>query len=355
MTEDRILQRGLTKAKLTEVTDAVRAFCVIYHTSLMYHVEHAVFQSAVEERMPVVNNAIKGLPALTLKFSDSQIRCADLPLEPGSGVFQRVAQAFEKIGIRNLTFLPGIDAQEMMRLIALIGGEAEAIRTQGLAAVLKRGRFRFVDACETFRETSAQSGSVNVSEESSARGGSSQAWDISDPMEVAGALDSVVAEEAEENLEPKRSFRYFITGILGAMGRREADPEEAAEIISMEFEHRLEERVEIVRRDSEKKIRRLETVKELILAELERLSIAAVIIDTELQVLAANALAGKLLGSMQAVAPGSPLEQFIRSGHENQVITIAGKPLTARLITVSSSGSGTDVMLITLEKQQNAF
>lgn len=359
MVEKGSYRAALSPAKLDDIREAVRAFCVIYHTSLMYRTGHAVFRSAVEERFPIFEKAMEGLPALSLDFTAGQIRVADTPLEPGSGVFQKVARAFEVLGVRNVTFLPGIDAEALMRLIELMGEDAEAIRRDGLDAVLKRADLRTIRSFEMVAKLSKATGArpargqakVEHETDELPAGGSSASgggvWQIDDftPADsgAPAAVDGVEHPHA-------RSVRDFVAGVLGAMTRREAQPDDVAEIISMELEHRIEEKMAVVRRESERKIRRLEAVKELILDELQRLSIAAVIIDAGMHVLAMNMLAESFFGAMDEAVQGSALETFIRSGLDQQELDFKGEKRTVRLITKSSSGSGEDLMLVTLEK-----
>lgn len=355
-------KRMRSSVTISDVIDAVKAFCVIYHTSRMYRTDHAVFKTAVEERMPLIERVMQGVQALSLDFYDGQIWYADIPLEPGSSVFQRISQEFGKTGIRNITLLPTIDANDLTRLISLIVGHADDIRQDGLATVLKRERIQTVRSLDTTihrgkqgsEERAATTGAGTSGSAIRPKTGGGALWDISDTADEAlETLETVDADAAAMETEDSRprSITNFVSGVLGALTRQEADPKEAVDIIATEFEHRLEERVAVVRRKSEKKIRRLETVKELVLTELERMQIAAVIMDTEMEIIAINELARKLLKKASSTEPGSPLEEFIRSGMEKKDILLGKEKRTAHLVTVSPSGSGSEIMLITLENK----
>ncbi len=349
-------------AKIEDVKDAVKAFCVIYHTSRMYKTDHAVFKAAVEERMPVIKRALQTGQALSLDFHESQVWYGGITLEPGSSVFQRIAQEFAKIGIHNITMLPTLDANDLTRSISVIVGQGDEIRQNGLAAVLKREQIETVRSLDK----SIQSGKQAVGERTAKSGlgvpssappkktGGGGVWDISDidaaDMETSQIMYSGDVPPTGEGHRPP-AINNFVSGVLGALTRQEADLKEAVEIISTEFEHRVEERVATIRRESEKKIRRLETVKELVLTELERMEIAAVIMDSELQIIATNELARKLLEASGATTVESPLEDFVRSGMERNDISLGKEKRTAHLVTVAPTGSGSEIMLITLEKK----
>lgn len=348
-------------ANIEDVKDAVKAFCVIYHTSRMYQTDHVVFKSAVEERMPLIQRVLRDGKSLSLDFHENQVWYAGTPLEPGSSVFQRISQEFGSLGIRNLTMLPSLDADDLTRLISVIIGQADAIRKDGLAAVLKRERIKTVHSVdtplhrgrpETGERAASRDAKIQVSDGPSKTGGGG-VWDISDvDTDDMGASRDMAAEDDGSLVQPRPlAMKKFVSGVLGALARQEADLKQAVDILATEFEHRIEERVAVVRRESEKKIRRLETVKELVLTELERLQIAAVIMDTDFQVVAANALARKLLEGVGGSTGSSPLEAFVRSGSERQDICLGKEERTARLVTVAPTGSGSEIMLITLEKK----
>jgi len=342
---------AFSQAKITEITNAVRALCVIYNTSLNYETTHQVFRKAVEERMPVFRTALAGIEEIPLFFTAGQIRVGGLPLEPGSGMFQKLSQVFETIGTSSISILHSVTSDDLRNLTRLITLKADDIALHGLQRLLTKEGVRGIIEnrvkTQVVSTDSADSRKAATDRESPSRHrrsrqpGTTAAWQIDEPVEAP-------LFQAMDN-SSSRSFGSFVKGAIGAFARNEARIEEVVEIISTAFEHRLNERLEEVRNNSDRKIIRLESIKDLVLKELENHSVAALILDSDLKILAANRLGRELLGMITTIDRESSLGMFVVSQQERQQVEINGAVRVAHLLTSASRASGDSMMLLSLE------
>lgn len=337
-------------AKLADITSAVRAFCVIYNTSLTYDTMHQVFQKAVEERLPVFRAALSGVLELPLFFTDGQIRLGSVPLDPGSGMFQKLSNEFQCMGISSISILPSVSGDDLKKMMKIVVGRSDEIAGLGLQHFLAREGVAGI--VENKVKTQV------VSKDTSGRSGSPRQA-VDGPVTVQGRLPDVQkawdidagSEQAQQagSKSAPRSVRDFVAGAIGALARSEARVDEVADIIATEFEHRLNEKVEEVRRASDRKIRRLEDIKDLILRELESKGVAAFVIDLHLRILSANGLGREILGDAPVIDRESSLGAFVLSQCERQDVSVNGMARTAHLLTSTSSGGGDSMMLLALE------
>lgn len=343
----------LSPAKLAEITSAVRAFCVIYNTSMTYEPGHQVFQKAVDERLPVFRAALAGVREIPLFFVEGQIRVGSLPLEPGSGMFQKLSNEFETMGISSISFLPCISADDLKKLMKIVVAKSEEIAGRGLQHFLAKegvagvveNKVRTQIVSKDSPEAGGQVRGAGVAAASRRRRSqeAATAWDID-----AGPAPFSPIQQAG-NISGSRPVRNFVKGALEALGRNEARSDEVADIIATEFEHRIKEKVEEVRKAGERKVRHLENIKDLILKELENHNVAALILDSQLRILSANRLGHDIIGDASVVEKGSPLGIFVMSQSERQEVDVNGVVRTAHLLTTKSAGSGESLMLLSLE------
>ncbi|MEI6971553.1 MAG: hypothetical protein WCL44_08545 [bacterium] len=341
-------------AKLVEVVSAVRAFCVIYNTSLTYDTMNQIFQKAVEERMPVFKAALSGVQELPIFFGDGQIRLGTAPLDPGSGMFQKLSNEFQSMGISGISILPSVSEDDIRNMMKTVVAFPDEIAGLGLQHFLSRDGV--VGIVENKPMAQPVNGDVSESSEPRGQDGNETGAPVGRGGESTVAPNTGTAAEAHAaalrrtgHMSPSpRSMRDFITGAIGALGRSEAKVEEVADIIATEFEHRLNERIEQAGRASEKRMRRLEDMQDLILKELENHAVAAFVIDSHLRILSANALGRGIFGDTAAIDSKSPLGAFILSQCDRQEVTVSGVVRTAHLLTATPAG-GDSMMLLSLE------
>lgn len=333
--------------RVNEATGLARALGILLNTAQAYETSHAVFQRSLEERMPVFEIALKGLHDMTFYFANGQVRYGTLPLEPGLRMFQDLAQRFEKAGVQGLIFLPGVTATEVKTLIHLITSNAEDISHRGLQVLLEREGVRNIRDCkariglvENGKEKAAEAG-----RKPAAQSPGSGAWEIeieSEQLEPA-APSEVVDDPATH------AFRGYVHTALSSLSFDKETVADVANNISTKFKEMLTEQVEIVRQEGEKKVRRLNTIKDVVLRELEAHHLAAIVCDSNLFILSANESGRDLIGKVERLEKGSPLEQFIASGLERQVIEMDGAPRVAHVILSAEPISNDKILLISIE------
>ncbi len=346
--------------RINEATGLARAIGVLLNTARTYETSHAVFQRALEERMPLFEVALKGIHDITLYFTGGQIRYGTLPLEPGLNMFQDLALKFEKLGIHGLIFLPGITASELKSLLELIIHHSEDIPHRGLQPLLDREGVKNIQDCKSRmgilkekeaapKETPPPTVIMDRSDRSkpAASGGGGARPMTFDIEEDAGAPDD---EPVAEKYHPgELAFHGYVRDTLESVARDRAAALHAAESINAKFQEVLEEQIEGVRRESEQKVRRLDIIKDMVLKELEAHQLAAIVCDSRLNILAANNLGRELMGNANALTKGGPLERFIASGLERQVIEINGAPRVAHAILSVEPISREGALLISIE------
>ncbi len=331
-------------AKVAEITSAVRALCVIFNTSLSYNTAHVVFSQAVEERIPVFETALSGMDGITLFFSDSHVLLGSLSIEPGSEMFQKLSQRFEAIGVGSIDILPGVTADALTKLIEVLSTTSDKLPNRGLQRILRKAGVKTIGEHSVRRaRTSSKAGSAT--KRTRASRARRAAGSVPDAVEVTG----VFTMKRGRNAYASRTFETFVRGALGAFSRGEATLEEVAEIISSESDRRVAQQIGKAQRKGDRKARRLETIRDLVLKELEHVGVAAIIVGTNLAVLAANALALEIIGDLASLTKDSALESFIASGQEKQQIRIGGELRSVHLLTSSFGHGGENIMLISFE------
>jgi len=352
---------GAGAQKTAEVTSAVRGLCTVLNTALVYQTSHPVFQRAVEQEFGLLETALKGVPDITLFFASGEIRYGTLAIDPGSAALRKLAQSFEARGIKGLAFHPGITADEISKFVTVVTARSNEIETQGLARGLENAGVRHIREHKVKIGIVGKDAVVRPEEEKKPPAAApaaaparparpAVAWDIEAGTDVIN-LDNPLPDIAPTApaKDAPRVFRKFVHNVLGSVERRETTAAQAGELIAQEFEAKLNEKVEEVRREGEVKVRRLERVKEVMLRELENLHLAAVVLDAELQVVGLNDPARRLLGNLQSLEPGHPLRAFVESRKERQTIHIAGVTRLAHTIISTSEDREDSTMLICLE------
>jgi hypothetical protein len=334
--------------RVNEATGLARALGILLNTAQAYETSHAVFQRSLEERMPVFEIALRGLHDMTFYFSNGQVRYGTMPIEPGLRMFQDLAQRFEKAGVQGLVFLPGVTANEVKALINLLTRNAEEISHRGLQVLLEREGVRNIRDCKA-KIGLVENGKEKASDPSrkSAKGASSGAWELEMESELPEPVVEPMPEASDD--PPTRAFRGFVQQTLSTLSFDQEAVADVANDISSKFKEILTEQVEIVRQEGEKKVRRLNTIKDVVLRELELHHLAALVCDNNLFVLSTNQLGRDLIGDAQRLEKGSPLEQFIASGLERQVIEMDGVPRVAHVILSAEPVSNDKVLLISIE------
>ena len=349
---------GAGAQKTAEVASAVRGLCTVLNTALVYQTSHPVFQRAVEQELGLLETALKGVPDITLFFTSGEIRHGTLAVDPGSAALRKLAQSFEARGIKGLALHPGITADEISKFVTIVTARSNEIETQGLARGLENAGVRhirehkvkigIVGKDAVVRPEEAKKPATPAQPAAPAR--PAVAWDIESGTDVIGADEALRdVAPAQPAADTPRVFRKFVHNVLGSVERRETTAAQAGELIAKEFETKLNEKVEEVRREGEVKVRRLERVKEVMLRELENLHLAAVVLDDDLRVVGLNDPARRLLGNLQQLEPGHPLRAFVESRKERQTIHIAGVTRLAHTIISTSEDHEDSTMLICLE------
>jgi hypothetical protein len=278
------------------------------------------------------------------------------------------------LGIRQLRFTEGLDAHEVASLIRLMIQRAEDIKTQGLQALLTeeglvhiqelKTRYELVDPSKP-KGTGAGKGvgkgpgpirpeppvplsPIKVGAAASGASGlyeldlSGDDWLVG--PEVAGE------EEAQQHLSVEaRAFHNVATMILTEVVRQEISPKIAADHLTDEFDRQLNESVERVRQESELKIHRLNTVKDLVLKEMDQQHIAAIVVTGDLDVLAVNTRGTALTHGVDRLDRNSPLGAFINSRKEAAEVEIDGLERRVRLILMMNTPEQHDIVLVAVE------
>lgn len=343
---------GLAPEKTARVVSAVRALCVIFNTSLTYDTHHQVFRAAVEERMSIFRAALEGTSGIPLYFIDGHVRLGSLSLEPGSSLFQKLSERFQLVGISGISIRPGLSPEDIVKLVEIVVSNAEEIAKHGLQRLLSKAG---VNTIVEHRVRTQDAEPVSGKRKSKSRPSADQG-DVSAENVIPGTWDIGASEASRvftlEHYDASyatKTFKDFVSGAISALSRKEADFREVADIISTEFEHRLNEKLRVVQREHERKVRLVGVMRDLVLRELEVMHLAALIIDSHLNVLACNQTGRDMLGNASRLETGTSLEAFIGSQVERQVIEINGVTHEAHLLTSILRETGEKIMLVSLE------
>ncbi|HBA84408.1 MAG TPA: hypothetical protein DCZ95_09975 [Verrucomicrobia bacterium] len=334
--------------RVNEAAGLARALGVLLNIAQTYQTSHAVFQRALDERLPVFEIALKGLRDMTLYFSGGQIRYGALPLEPGLRMFQDMAQRLEKAGIQGLTFLPAVTAGELKTFFELLTQNADGIAQHGLQVLLEREGVRNIRDCKTrlgvVSDAKDKPADATRKPAKSFVAPGAATWEI-EMDEEAGETPAAEATDDPHT----HAFHGYVHQALSSLTMDQAAVAGVANSISAKFKEILTEQVETVRQEGERKARRLNTIKDMVLRELEAHQLAALVCDSRLNVMAANRLGRDLIGAVDKLEKGSALEQFIASGLERQVIELDGAPRVAHMILSVEPVSNDNVLLISIE------
>ncbi|HOW98875.1 MAG TPA: hypothetical protein P5567_15385 [Kiritimatiellia bacterium] len=362
--------------RLRQVTAAARALAGLISTARMYQVQHPAFQRAVEQQLAALAAAMDEAGEVVLYFADQQIRHGALALEPESGLMRTTAKWFEDRGVKGISLLPGLTAAELASFAGIMLSTDRNLETSGLTLCLEHagirhileqkvkygiiGRERVVYPPTAGSGPAAKAGSTppapvaaktaapTAAKTPTPAGASLKSWDLE--AETTAGTRAVPPRLAGQKAvsSARRPLRDFVHSVFDAVSKNEATPPQAADIIAAEIETRIEEKADEVRAEQEGRIRRLEQVKDVLLEELDDLHLAALLIDPERRVVAMNKAARDLLGLIDKLQDGSPLDQFIRSGKERQTVELPGASRLAHMIIAPDAGEG-NLMLVCLE------
>lgn len=359
-----------TPEELQRAVDAVHALLVIYNTAVVYQPGHEVFQSALRQKMPVILRAVTQ-EGLVLLFEKNEIISQGTPLNSGSRLFMEFSAKMQGLGIRQMRFNPGLDERELSALIHLMVQRAGEIKVKGLQALLTeeglvhiqepKSRYELIDPDKpkhagagkgkgpgAGRPEAPPQSTITVA---SAAGGSHGLYelDLSGDDWIVGP-EVAGEEDAQHNLSVEaRAFRNIATMILTEVTRHEITPQAAADHLTDEFDRKLNETVERVRQESELKIHRLNTVKDLVLKEMDLQHIAAIVVTGDLDVLAVNTLGEALTHGAERLDLRSPLGAFVHSRRETAEIEIEGRDRRVRLILMMNTPEQHDIVLVAVE------
>lgn len=341
----------------------VRALGVLLNTAQAYHAAHAVFERAVEERMPLFDVALKGAKEISLFISDNTIRYGTVPLDPELRLFKDLAGRLTRLKVSGLTWLPGLSAEDLKTFVRILTTEMEAIESQGLQPVLDQEHIRsirelkrklgYVD--EQGKTGAAPGGIAGTTAKPAPRTHAAKGtWEIDlggDQMEEEhpSARQPEEKDEAEAGGGTQRVFHSYVRDVLTDLQHAKASPVQAADRITTRFNEILTEKVEEVKRESAGHIRRLTTIKDMVLKDLEMHHLAAIVCDHNMNVLAANTLGRKVTNNQGQIPKGSALEQFVASRKERSIIDIDGVPRVAHMILSVEPLSSEGAMLISIE------
>ncbi|MBP7828287.1 MAG: hypothetical protein KA248_00065 [Kiritimatiellae bacterium] len=359
--------------RLRQVTAAARALAGLISTARMYQVQHPAFQRAVEQQLAALAAAMDEAGEVVLYFADGQIRHGALALEPESGLMRSTAKWFEDRGVKGVSLLPGLTASELSAFAGIMLATDRKLETSGLTLCLENAGIRHVleqkikygiigrervvyppatGAAAKAGPAAAGPAAPKAGPASPARpamkSAAPKSWDLESETtsEIRAAPPRLAGQKPVAS--GRRPLREFVSSVFDAVSKNEATPPQAADIIAAEIETRIDEKVDEVRAEQEGRIRRLEQVKDVLLEELDDLHLAAMLLDADHRVVAMNKAARDLLGLLDKIQDGSPLDQFIRSGKERQTVELPGASRLAHMIIAPDAGEG-NLMLVCLE------
>ncbi len=351
---------GPGAGKVSDIAKAVRGLCAVLNTARVYDTRHPVFQRAVQQQVALFDAALKGLRELPLVFVEGQIRYGTTPLDPGSGVFQKTAEQIEGRGIKSIVVYPGVTPAEVQKFAVILTSRSDRVESKGLAECLRQEGIAHIREQQVKVNIGEQEGGAPAPPAVPAPGpartpgaprAAGSTWDIETGLEDASPEEILQSFEqgVADRMDRQKPIHNFVQGVLDALTRKEATRAQAAEILSQEFANRLNEEVEQVRKESEAKIQRLERVKDVMLRELDNLRVAAIVLDLELNVIAMNETARKIVGEITSIPRSSSLGQFINSKLEKQMVDIGGGSHLAHIIISTEPEAYEGMMLICLE------
>ncbi len=356
--------------KTAKISGAVRSLFLIYNNSRVYNIDHPVFHRTVDEHIPIIQTALKDNKELFLSFIKGQIRCGPILLDPGSSMFKTVAQTFEEIGVSGLCLYPDVTAEEIIKLVKIMTINADEIKESGLQKILDREGIKHIIEKKVRLDIDGTVKSDTVPEKSKRAPvtekeknqppvssqishSPSTIFEIDDSDTDLGTIFAETTaeptEEPDEKADRKKPFNEFVTGTLSELLWKRKSVSEVSKMISREFDQRLDEKTEELRKEKKTVIRHLENVKSVVFQKLETMNVMALLIDTNLNVLAMTSSAETLLGKLTKIPKDSPLTQCTRQEEAFQEITLKGTKLIVQAIASETLETGESIILITLE------
>ena len=343
------------------LAEAVRALGVVLNIAAIYKDEHPVFRRALAERFPAIQAAAASRPRLVLTFINGVVCADDRPVDAKAEGLSRVARLFETRGVRGLILLPGVTDAEVAALAVLmsrrtIGGESrslqEQLRQEGIISIrefVPRQRGGAADQADDAPGEGDGDVSAAIAPPSSLTFSLDELGSDAYSFEQAfGQIDSGADRPSPHN-ERVTEFRAFVGSMIAKAVRETSSEQQAVDAITDDFEARLNEEVEEVKKQTESRIRRLENIKEMVLEELESLSLAALVVDAQMNVVAANRSGRNLFDAGERLAKRGDLEIFIASGKEKGEVVIKGKTRKANLVISESPHPDEGAFLICIE------
>ena len=338
------------------VAGAVRALFVIYNNSRVYTTDHPVFLRTVNEHMSAFEAALKQGKELTLSFMKGQVRCGSILLDPGSTTFRTIAQTFEGLGISGLCIHPGITMEEIILFIKAITTSTDEIAKESLQKILTKEGVKHITERKVSlgiegKHTTAPPG-TKADKTPVIRKPAYSATKTFEIDDTGLDFTTALAESAtsrEIKADRQKPFRGFVSGALSSLSRNKALVAEVADMISTEYDERLNEKVEEFRQENKKITRRLESIKSAVFEKLESMHVMALLVDTNFNVLEMTLSAEKLIGNMRKIPQDSPLAQCVQQRKADQEIMLNGEKRIVHAIASENSGAGESVILLTLE------
>lgn len=338
-------------ARMPDVINAVRALGMLLNTAQTYQTSHVVFTRSLEERMPLFDTVLRGVKELSLVFQGGQVYHQGQPLEAGNIIFRKIAQVFQGLSVQGLALLPGLTSRELVALIEALIRKGDEVKSGGLQAVLDRAGVKKIR--EQKHRVGSGSGSGTGAKGEPASRGRPRYLDLDTGGEDVKwePVPPPAAPEPSPSAQHPRTqhFKSFVHGMLEAVVRREAPTEQVSDLIATEFDRHLAETAREIENQHERRERCLESVKDVVLTELENLHLAAVVLDADMTVLGANTTGRQLIGQADHLEAGSPLANFIASGKERQIVDLGGAMRMAHSIVAMDQVLRVGAMLITLE------
>jgi len=259
------------------------------------------------------------------------------------------AHRLDELNVRGLTLEPGLTADDFIAFIRGLGEGHQEVQAQGLDAWMKAAGRGGVSEFKTRVKLDGAPDAPRTPQSPAAARAPAAAGTFElvlddEPAETPEA--SAAANPAPDDTE---EFRAAIGHVLGRVAQGGMPADAAAEAISSEFGRRLEDRIRDVRAESERQVGRLQTIKDIVLKQMDEYHIAALAVDSALVVLTANEQGRALIGAENQLPRDSALGRFARSGREKAIIEIGGRRREAQLLLMMDHVGRETVMLISLK------
>lgn len=326
------------------VKAAVQALAISLNTVKVYQAGHPVLQNIIKERFLEIKKVLKRVSPLKLTFRDGQVLCRNKLIAADYQFAEKLARTFEKNGVKGLEIEAEVSQQEF-EFFALSVKEIEGGASKTLNELLREREV--VSIREYDPEESMGDGYVNSGY---AREGRSDVYDLD--MDIPADLEELDWNELVGDTggeDQATEFCRFVDGVLDDAIEDRSLAEEKSRVIADEFEKRLDAEIENYKQQTEEHIRRLESIKDLVLKELEERGIAALVIDSRFNVLAMNNRAKQLLGTVSRLGDESDLARFVRSGQDTDKIKVEGAEYTAHVIISEGEGNELQTVLLCLD------